>query len=225
VRLREAFFTCEAPPFRPSIASTLAPARRIHRIRLGEAAVGEVHRDAPAEDHAEGEDEEEAGGLLQGDEAVEVAAGEEADEREHDHDDEKGGRAVHHDGLADQLEARGADEGFGEEERAGEEGGEAQIQGIRNGGARNMQKPVAMPRGGMTILRAVTALRLSPMRQAMMTRKPRTALVREAPGRKLMGRCYASGWGRTIMRVRGRPAGTIGPAQSPSLSHSYRTNS
>src|ERR1035441_9200748 len=48
---------------------------------------------------------------------------------------------------------------------------------MRNGGARNMQNPVAMPSGGMTIFLMVTAVRPSCTRQAMTTAAPTTELT------------------------------------------------
>ena len=72
---------------------------------VGEGSIFEVHVHAPAEDHAESEDEEEAAGLLDGHDGVEVAAGGEADGGEHDDDEEEGLGALHHDDVAFAVEA------------------------------------------------------------------------------------------------------------------------
>jgi hypothetical protein len=49
----------------------------------------------------------------------------------------------------------------------------AQSQGMRKAGTMNMQKPVAMPIGGMTIFFSVTADWPSLMRQMMITTAPK----------------------------------------------------
>src|ERR1035441_5485570 len=58
---------------------------------------------------------------------------------------------------------------------------------MRNGGARNMQNPVAMPSGGMTIFLMVTAVRPSCTRQAMTTAAPTTELTTDISFRDNMG--------------------------------------
>ena len=89
--------------------------------RTQDAAVVEEHGEAPAEDHAEGEDVEEGSGLGDGEEVVKVAAGEDSDGGEGDDDEEEGAVALDHDGIADADELRGEDERVSEEERADEE--------------------------------------------------------------------------------------------------------
>ena len=49
----------------------------------------------------------------------------------------------------------------------------AQVRGKRKAGTKNMQKPVAMPRGGMRIFLAVTAVRPSRTRQTSTVQSPR----------------------------------------------------
>ena len=58
----------------------------------------------------------------------------------------------------------------------------AQAKGTRKAGTRNMQKPVAMPRGGITILRMVTAERPSRTRQAMTAQNPTMELKKDMAG-------------------------------------------
>src|SRR5665213_1282337 len=60
----------------------------------------------------------------------------------------------------------------------------AHVHGTLNAGTRNMQNPVAMPSGGMTIFRTVTAVRPSRMRHANTPKKPSTALATDIHGRR-----------------------------------------
>ena len=64
------------------------------RLGCGKGSVRKIEAEAPAEDHAEGEDEEEAAGLLEAEYGVEVAAGEVADGGEDDDDGEEGCRSA-----------------------------------------------------------------------------------------------------------------------------------
>jgi len=88
----------------------------------GEFAVFEVHLQAPAEDHAESEDEEEAGSLLHRHEAVEVAACDETDGGEYEDDSVKSHGALHHDdAFFVEVQARGAEQRVREDECADQE--------------------------------------------------------------------------------------------------------
>ena len=66
-----------------------------------DAAVVEEHGETPAQDHTEGEDEEEGSGLRDGEVVVKVAAGEDADGGQSDDDEEEGAVALDHDCVAD----------------------------------------------------------------------------------------------------------------------------
>ena len=48
----------------------------------------------------------------------------------------------------------------------------AQVHGTRNAGTRNIENPVAIPNGGITIFFSVTAVRPSRMRQASTAQRP-----------------------------------------------------
>ena len=65
------------------------------------AAVIEEHGEAPAEDHSEGEDEEEGAGLRDGQKIVKVAAGEDAYGGQRNDDEEECAVALDHDRVAD----------------------------------------------------------------------------------------------------------------------------
>src|SRR3954462_9651020 len=55
----------------------------------------------------------------------------------------------------------------------------AHVQGTRNAGTMNMQKPVAIPNGGMMIFFTVTAVRPSRMRHANTPSRPINAPIAE----------------------------------------------
>jgi hypothetical protein len=95
----------------------------------GEGSILKEHVHAPAQDHAEGEDEEEAAGLFDGHDGVEVAAGGEADGGEDNDDEEKGLGALHHNNVAIAVEARGTQERPGQDDGAYEESGEGPCPG------------------------------------------------------------------------------------------------
>ena len=78
---------------------------------------------APAEDHAEGQDEEEGGGFGGSENSVEVAAGEETDGGKNQDHGEKGIGALHHNGAALANEARGEQQRVGERYGPGQKGG------------------------------------------------------------------------------------------------------
>lgn len=99
-----------------------------------EGAVLEQHAHAPVDDHAEGENEEQGGGLLDGNDVVQVIAGHEADEEEDHDDDEEGVGAAHHDGFAFADQVGGQQEGVGEDDGADEEGHSGPIPGNAEGG-------------------------------------------------------------------------------------------
>src|SRR5580698_2584710 len=58
----------------------------------------------------------------------------------------------------------------------------AQAHGMRKAGTKNILKPVAMPSGGMMILRNETAVRTSRNRQAVTAMRPASEMTMEVPG-------------------------------------------
>ena len=76
------------------------------------------HIHAPDENHAEGKDEEEGASLGDGEQLVEITAGEKAYSGQNDDDDEKSSGALHHDDLPLAIESGGGQQGPGEERAA-----------------------------------------------------------------------------------------------------------
>jgi len=93
----------------------------------------------------------------------------------------------------------------------------AHVQGIRNIGARNMQNPVAIPSGGTTIFRTVTALRPSRTRHTITAANPARDATTDTTGeitaktscrletRRGMGPSYSAD-GEACSKDTGRPA-------------------
>ena len=89
-----------------------------------EALVLEEHGGAPGDDHAEGKNEEQPGGLLQGDDPADVVARQVAHGEQDEHDQEEDLGTVHHDPVLHEHQPRGADERVGEHYGADEKGSE-----------------------------------------------------------------------------------------------------
>src|SRR5262245_1200112 len=81
----------------------------------GESLVLQVQRAAPADDHPERQDEEQAGGLLRRNDGSDVSAQRQTDCREREDDDDEPGRAAHHDDVAFAREAAGGNDRLREE--------------------------------------------------------------------------------------------------------------